>query len=96
MAIITTASVPSLTVCVPECPFRSVAVYPGSTALMRNAGRALAYYGYDSFFCLPAIAGAHEKGGVEGEIGRFRRRDVVAGSAPDLGGGARWRAWRGR
>lgn len=31
-------------------------------------------YGYDSFFCLPGLAGSHEKGGVEGEIGRFRRR----------------------
>jgi hypothetical protein len=32
------------------------------------------HYGFDSFFCEPGIAGAHEKGGVEGEIGRFRRR----------------------
>lgn len=32
------------------------------------------HYGFDSFFCLPAIDGAHEKGGVEGEVGRFRRR----------------------
>jgi transposase len=32
------------------------------------------HYGFDSFFCLPGIDGAHEKGGVEGEIGRFRRR----------------------
>jgi transposase len=31
------------------------------------------HYGYDSFFCLPGKDGAHEKGGVEGEIGRFRR-----------------------
>lgn len=30
--------------------------------------------GFDSFFCIPGIEGAHEKGGVEGEIGRFRRR----------------------
>lgn len=35
------------------------------------------HYGYDSFFCLPGIAGAHEKGGVEGEIGRFRRRHLT-------------------
>lgn len=34
------------------------------------------HYGYDSFFCMPGIAGAHEKGGVEGEIGRFRRRHL--------------------
>jgi len=35
------------------------------------------YYGFDSFFCRPGIDGAHEKGGVEGEIGRFRRRHLV-------------------
>jgi transposase len=35
------------------------------------------HYGFDSFFCRPGIEGAHEKGGVEGEIGRFRRRDLV-------------------
>ncbi|MPY72515.1 MAG: DDE-type integrase/transposase/recombinase, partial [Alphaproteobacteria bacterium] len=35
------------------------------------------HYGYDSFFCAPGIKGAHEKGGVEGEIGRFRRRHLT-------------------
>ena len=35
------------------------------------------HYGFDSFFCIPGAAGAHEKGGVEGEIGRFRRRHLV-------------------
>jgi transposase len=35
------------------------------------------HYGYDSFFCIPGIDGAHEKGGVEGEIGRFRRRHLT-------------------
>jgi transposase len=35
------------------------------------------HYGYDSFFCHPGIEGAHEKGGVEGEIGRFRRRHLT-------------------
>jgi transposase len=35
------------------------------------------HYGFDSFFCLPGVKGAHEKGGVEGEIGRFRRRHLV-------------------
>jgi transposase len=44
------------------------------------------HYGFDSFFCIPGIDGAHEKGGVEGEIGRFRRRHltpvpVVSGTA---------------
>lgn len=31
------------------------------------------HYGFDAFYCEPGIAGAHEKGGVEGEVGRFRR-----------------------
>lgn len=35
------------------------------------------HYGFDAFFCEPGIAGAHEKGGVEGEVGRFRRRHLV-------------------
>lgn len=35
------------------------------------------HYFFDSFYCLPGLAGAHEKGGVEGEVGRFRRRHLV-------------------
>ena len=35
------------------------------------------HYGFDSFFCEPGIEGAHEKGGVEGEVGRFRRSHLV-------------------
>ncbi|MDT7750340.1 MAG: hypothetical protein QOD96_4002 [Pseudonocardiales bacterium] len=35
------------------------------------------HYGFDSFFCRPGKDGAHEKGGVEGDIGRFRRRHLV-------------------
>ena len=35
------------------------------------------HYGFDAFFCEPGIGGAHEKGGVEGEVGRFRRRHLV-------------------
>lgn len=46
------------------------------------------HWGFDSFFCLPGPDGAHEKGGVEGEIGRFRRRHLVpvprVGSLADL------------
>lgn len=30
------------------------------------------HYGFDSFYCEPGIKGAHEKGGIEGEVGRFR------------------------
>ena len=35
------------------------------------------HYGFDAFYCTPGVAGAHEKGGVEGEVGRFRRRHLV-------------------
>jgi transposase len=35
------------------------------------------HYGFDSFYCEPGLAGAHEKGGVEGDIGRFRRRHLT-------------------
>jgi hypothetical protein len=46
------------------------------------------HYGFDSFFCQPGEDGAHEKGGVEGEVGRFRRAHLVpvpqAGSLAEL------------
>jgi len=35
------------------------------------------HFGFDSFFCVPGIEGSHEKGGVESEVGRFRRRHLV-------------------
>ena len=41
------------------------------------------HYRFDSFFCEPGIGGAHEKGGVEGEIGRFRRNHLVP--VPNVG-----------
>jgi transposase len=58
---------------------------PAVTRVLKGRGRdesdrfvALrSHYGFDSFFCLPGKEGAHEKGGVEGEIGRFRRRHLV-------------------
>lgn len=31
------------------------------------------HYGFDAFYCDPGIKGAHEKGGIEGKVGRFRR-----------------------
>lgn len=40
------------------------------------------HYGFDAFFCAPGIGGAHEKGGVEVEVGRFRRRHLVP--VPDV------------
>jgi hypothetical protein len=36
-----------------------------------------AHYGFDTFYCQPGVDGAHEKGGVEGEGGRFRRNHCV-------------------
>jgi len=35
------------------------------------------HYLYESSFTTPGIEGAHEKGGVEGEVGRFRRNHLV-------------------
>lgn len=35
------------------------------------------HYGFDAFYCLPGQEGAHEKGGVEHEGGRFRRTHLV-------------------
>jgi transposase len=35
------------------------------------------HYGFDSFYCRPGHEGSHEKGGVEGEGGRFRRNHCV-------------------
>lgn len=35
------------------------------------------HYQFDSFYCMPGVDGAHEKGGVEGEGGRFRRNHLV-------------------
>jgi len=46
------------------------------------------HYGFDAFYCLPGVEGAHEKGGIEGEIGRFRRNHLVpipvAGSLAEM------------
>ena len=58
---------------------------PAVVRVLRGRDRAEAerfialrsHYGFDSFFCIPGQQGAHEKGGVEGEIGRFRRRHLV-------------------
>jgi len=35
------------------------------------------HYGFDAFYCRRGRDGAHEKGGVEGEGGRFRRTHLV-------------------
>jgi transposase len=41
------------------------------------------HYLFDSIFTTPGIGGAHEKGGVEGEVGRFRRNHLVP--VPEVG-----------
>jgi len=33
--------------------------------------------GFDAWYCIPGHEGSHEKGGVEGDLGRFRRRWLV-------------------
>jgi transposase len=40
------------------------------------------HYRFESVFCLPGQQGAHEKGGIEGEVGRYRRRHLVP--VPDV------------
>ncbi|MGH3430535.1 MAG: IS21 family transposase, partial [Mycobacteriales bacterium] len=35
------------------------------------------HYGFEAFYCIPGQDGAHEKGGVEQEGGRFRRTHLV-------------------
>ena len=35
------------------------------------------HYLFESLFTTPGLEGAHEKGGVEGEVGRFRRNHLV-------------------
>ena len=58
---------------------------PAVVRVMKGRGRVeterfvglRSHYGFESFFCLPGVKGAHEKGGVEGEVGRFRRRHLV-------------------
>lgn len=35
------------------------------------------HYGFDPFYCQPGIEGAHEKGGVEGAVGWFRRNHLT-------------------
>jgi hypothetical protein len=35
------------------------------------------HHRFDAFYCQPGVDGAHEKGGVEGEGGRFCRTHLV-------------------
>ncbi len=50
------------------------------------------HFGIESFYCRPGIEGAHEKGGVEGQIGYFRRNHFVP--VPDRVAGGAERAGR--
>lgn len=54
-----------------------------------------AHHGSIHSFCGPGIDGAHEEGGVEGEVGRFRRRHFGSGPAGWLAGSSQ-RGDRGR
>ena len=52
------------------------------------------HYGFESSYCEPGEKGAHEKGGIEGEVGRQRRRFFVpdaegARASPTSTGGSR-------
>lgn len=49
------------------------------------------HYLFESQFTTPGIEGAHEKGGVEGEVGRFRRNHLVP--VPSLADLAELNAW---
>lgn len=54
-------------------------VYGRGRARIENERWTLfrSHYGFDAFYCQPGIDGAHEKGGVEGEVGRFRRNRLA-------------------
>ncbi|MGI8609344.1 MAG: IS21 family transposase, partial [Candidatus Dormibacteria bacterium] len=53
-------------------------VLKGRTRLETENFKLLrSHYLFDSKFCIPGIQGAHEKGGVEGECGYFRRNHLV-------------------
>jgi transposase len=41
------------------------------------------HFRFEAFYCEPGLAGAHEKGGVEGEVGYFRRNYLVP--VPEVG-----------
>ena len=50
-------------------------IYGQSRARVENPRWVLfrSHFGFDAFYCQAGISGAHEKGGAEGEVGRFRR-----------------------
>jgi len=72
-------------------------IYGSSRGRVENPRWVLfhSHFGFDPFYCQPGISGAHEKGGVEGEVGRFRRNRLspmpVVGSLDELND--KIRAW---
>jgi transposase len=70
---------------VPRAHIRYDNLTPAVTKVMRGRNRKenarwlsfRSWYGYEAFYCEPGLEGAHEKGGVEGEIGRFRPNFLV-------------------
>lgn len=58
----------------------AVASVVGSSRQRVETDRWIAFrshFGIDAFYCQPGIQGAHEKGGVEGDVGWFRRNHLV-------------------
>lgn len=52
----------------------------GFARYRKEADRWLAFretWGIEPFYCQPGIEGAHERGGVEGDVGWFRRNHMV-------------------
>jgi hypothetical protein len=54
----------------------------GSPGVSGRRTAVRSWAGLDAFYCRPGIDGAHEKGGGEGEVGRFRRNHLVP--VPDV------------
>jgi transposase len=54
-------------------------VFGQSRARVENPRWSLfrSHYQFEAFYCQPGIDGAHEKGGVEGQVGYFRRNYLV-------------------
>ena len=56
---------------------------PAGPARRRVSFRS--HFGLDAFCCMPGIEGAHEKGGMEGEVLRLRRNRLVPVLVPKAG-----------
>ncbi|MGW4687926.1 hypothetical protein ACWEPM_23930 [Streptomyces sp. NPDC004244] len=56
----------------------------------------MSWYQFSAFYCAPGEDGAHEKGGVEHEGGRFRRKLPVPPPQVEFGGAERASDGEGR